>query len=245
MLDSGFISELLAAIFFIFVGIRLFLLSRRTGEAPEKLLGIYFFVTGWAYISWLVIAKSQLDSGTAALADLTTWVLYSLGVTPFIFFTRLVFRPNAVWAKWLTAANALLLFSGVAMWIVQRYDHYVLDNPWFWVQWLGYTTPCVWVGIEAFLSHSSANRRARVGLCDRVVANRYLLFGSFGVFQTFACISDVYLVPGYATNHGVDLVLGTLETMGALMLFLVFFPPAFYQRWISASATSAAETVEG
>jgi hypothetical protein len=82
-------------------------------------------------------------------------------------------------------------------------------------------------------------------LCDPVVANRYLLFGFFGVSQTFACITDVYLTPDYTINRGVDLLLGSLEVIGALIIFLVFFPPAFYQRWVSPSAAGAAKTVEG
>jgi hypothetical protein len=244
MFDTGFISQLLVVFAFVVVGIRLFRLSRRTGETPEALLGISFFITGWSYANWLVLAEVPFDQAMLGL-DLALWTLFSLGTMPLIFFTRLVFRPKAVWAKWLTAANALLLSSGIAMWIVQRSGYYVLDNPWYWVQWLGYTIPFTWLGIEAFLSYASAIRRVRIGLCDRVVANRYFLFGFFGVFQIFSCIMDVYLTPGYAVNRGVDVLLNSLELIGALILFLIFFPPAFYQRWISVSATSAAETVEG
>jgi hypothetical protein len=249
MLGSAFLTQSLAAIFFIAVGIRLFLLGRRTGEAPEKLLGLYFFATGWSYVGWLLPTVHQFEGGAADITDLTTWTLYSVGVIPFIFFTRLAFRPNAIWAKLFMVALSLMLLGSVSMWIVQGTGYYTLDSPWVWSHWLGYTIPCVWLSIEALLAYASANRRTRIGLCDRVVANRYLLFGLFGVFQAFACITDIYVLQTSVTAHivdeGLDLLLGAFEIAGTAMLFLAFFPPAFYRRWISGSATGAAETVDG
>jgi hypothetical protein len=103
--------------------------------------------------------------------------------------------------------------------------------------------------MEAFLAYTSASRRARFGLCDRVVANRYLLFGCFGVLQTYACITDVFLEMEYMTSQAFssvfDLILGAIEMAGIVMLFLVFFPPAFYQRWVAAPTAPATEAVGG
>lgn len=73
----------------------------------------------------------------------------------------------------------------------------------------------VWLSIEAFLAYGSANRRARVGLCERVVAHRYLLVAVFGIFQTFACITDIWLAQAYVTDRIIDdwtdLTLGALD----------------------------------
>jgi hypothetical protein len=249
MLESAFITQALAATFFIVVGIRLFLLGRRTGEAPEKALGFYFFATGWAYVGWLLPTVHEFQGAVADAMDLTIWAIYTVGVIPFIVFTRMTFRPNAAWSKGLMVVLSLMLLSSMAMWVMKGSGFYTIDNPWFWPHWLGYTIPCVWVSIEALLAYASANRRARIGLCDRVVANRYLLFGLFGAFQAFACVTDIYIAQSFATdrivNDGVDLLLGAFEVVGIVMLFLAFFPPAFYLRWISGSATGAAETVDG
>ena len=248
MTDDAYIAQLLAAAFFLIVGIRLLRLSRRTGETPEKLLGVYFTFTGLSYVGWVVPTIFHIE-GMQDQIDLVAWSLYSIGVVPFMLFTRMVFRPDAAWANWMVGSCTLLLFAGLTMWIVQAHDYEVVDSPWYWCEWLGYTVPCLWVSIEAFLSYSRANRRVRVGLCDRVVANRFLLFGFFGVLQTFACVTDVFLTMEYETTRvisaGIDLLLGSLEMAGTVMLFLVFFPPAFYRRWIAAPAAHPTGTVDG
>jgi hypothetical protein len=163
-------------------------------------------------------------------------------------FARQAFRPDTAWANWMVGSCTLLLFAGTTMGIVQDSDYYVVENPWFWCTWLGYTIPCLWVSVEAFLSYARANRRVRVGLCDRVVANRYLLFGCFGAFQTFACVADIFEVMDYAADKPVsgeiDLLFGVLEMAAIVMLFFAFFPPAFYRSWIRGAAP-VAKAVEG
>jgi hypothetical protein len=175
--------------------------------------------------------------------DLAAFLLYSIGVVPFMLFTRMAFRPDTAWANWMIGSLTLLLFAGTTMGIVQDSDYYVVENPWFWCTWLGYTIPCLWVSVEAFLSYARANRRVRVGLCDRVVTNRYLLFGCFGVFETFGCVADVFYTLNFAANQAtsgeIDLLFGALEMAGSVMLFFVFFPPAFYRRWIQGAAPVA------
>ena len=74
-----------------------------------------------------------------------------------------------------------------------------LDNPFYWIQWLGYSVPCAWMTAEAFLAHRVAARRSRIGLSDPVVVNRHLLLPLFGTFQTLACFPDVLV-----TIHFLD-----------------------------------------
>ena len=139
MLEIAVLTQILAITFFIIVGVRLLLLSRKTGELPEKLLGIYFFLTGVSYIGWLSPTLFPLEGAAAYQADLATWTLYSIGVLPFIIFTRIAFRPTDSWAKWLAVAISASLFSGMFAWIAQGQGYYTLENSWFWAQWLGYT----------------------------------------------------------------------------------------------------------
>ena len=108
----------------------------------------------------------------------------------------------------------------------------------------------VWLSIEAFLADGSANRRARGGLCERVLADRYRLVAAFGIFQTFACKTDIWLAqPTWPTTSSM---IGSIspwarliETVGVCMLFLAFFPPAFDRHFVSGSSPSVAETVGG
>ncbi len=45
MEDHAYIGELLAGIVYLIAGVRLFWLGQRTGEVPEKLLGVAFLFT--------------------------------------------------------------------------------------------------------------------------------------------------------------------------------------------------------
>ena len=90
------------------------------------------------------------------------------------------------------------------------------------------------------LQHLQARRRVRVGLCDRLVCNRYLLWASFALFQVAMCL---VVLPQYAeyqaTNQFTakwDAIYGAFEVASLVMIWLVFFPPALYQRWIGGAA---------
>ena len=80
----------------------------------------------------------------------------------------------------------------------------------------------------------------RLGFCDPGVCNRYLLWALFGTLQV--CLSLV-LLPQYAeyesTNQFTamwDALYGGIEIASLVMIWLVFFPPDFYQRWINGNA---------
>ena len=88
----------------------------------------------------------------------------------------------------------------------------------------------------------------RLGLCDPVVCNRYLLWGFFGAGQSFV---NLAVIPQYYEyEHGGafsstwDVVLAAGEIFSLAMILLIFFSPAFYQRWIRGSA-AAVEATEG
>ena len=163
MEEGAYASQLMAGLFFLIAGARLIQLSRRTGEAPERLLGLYFVSTGAAYLGWVlpfVVALGPM----AETADLAAWVVYSIGVVPYLIFNRIVFRPKSRWPHWVVigCVAALALSATVLTLNGDRYPG--LDNPFFWIQWLGYTVPCVWMTLEAGLCRRSAMRRARPGV---------------------------------------------------------------------------------
>jgi len=252
MEQGSYIGQLLTVVFFLIVGVRLLRLGRRTGEAPEKLLGLHFFAKGLAYLGWNIPAIFALEEIRTLINfeiwfDLVPWAVFGVGMVPMMLFVRVVFRPDAAWAKFLVTTLALLLFSATTMWFVQSADFYSIENPWFWCEWLGYTTTYLWVTVEAFLAYSRARRRERIGLCDPVVANRYLLFAASGTATTIGCFVDLVETRGFSfyqtASTQIDLAYLIVESTGILMLFLVFFPPAFYRRWIAAEPK--AEVVDG
>lgn len=249
--------QLVAAAVFLWVGVRLVRLSRHTGESPEKLLGLHFFCSGLAYLAWVIPTLFQLEEAKSRIDltlwfDIVPWAIYDLGIVPLLLFARLVFRPDATWGKWLVATCTLMLLSATTMWFAQQQPgvyFYSVESPWYWCNLFGYAIPYVWLAIEAFLAHSAARRRARIGLCSRVVVNRYLLFGFYGVDQVALCVADL-LQTMEVTGGGdgvvsplFDFAIGSIEVAGVAILFFVFFPPKFYREWLegqqSAPSTSA------
>jgi hypothetical protein len=242
MEESAYAAQLLAGLFFVIAGARLIRLSGRAGEAPERLLGLYFAFTGIAYVCWVLPLVAALGSA-ADTTDVVAWVVYSIGVVPCLMFTRIVFRPTSRWPRWLIlGCVAALALSATVLTLNGNHDP-GLDDPFFWIQWLGYTVPCVWMTLEAGRCRRNTVRRARIGLGDPIVMNRYLLLALFGGFQVLACLTDILLTIDFAADREIsgaaDLLLGGSEVAGLAALWLAFFPPAAYLDWVGGSNQSA------
>jgi hypothetical protein len=241
MEQGAYAAQLFAAVSYLVVGARLIRLSQRTGETPERLLGVYFALSGVAYLGW--VAPNALSTGTLVeVADFGAWITYSIGVVPYLIFVRSVFRPGAGWAAGIVyACSVALLVSGCVL-IAQGERYPGLDNPFYWVQWIGYTTPCAWMALEAAIAHRVAARRSKVGLSEPIVSNRYFLLALFGALQTLACFSDIIMTIDITSDRSAsalaDALLGGFESAGIATLWLAFFPPAAYLAWVSGSSTA-------
>jgi hypothetical protein len=248
MEESAYAAELVAAVFFVIAGERLIRLSRHSGEVPERLLGIYLALTGVAYLGWVLPVVVPLGP-MAETTDFISWAIYSIGVLPYLLFIRVVFRPTARWSFWVVigCAGALALSATVLTLKGERYPG--LGSTFFWIQWAGYTAPCVWVTIEAALCRRNASRRAKIGLGDPLVTNRYLLLALFGGFQVLACLSDILLAIDFAANQAAsasaDMLLGAFELAGIAALWLAFFPPVAYVEWVVGSNQPADQVTRG
>ena len=239
MEENAYLTAVIAGTFYMIAGVRLLRLGLRTREHPELMLSAYFAGTGIWYLITYSPYYLRFDS-LSPQADIAAYWIFVIGVFPYLFFIRRVFRPNAAWASGMVVVCGVFLVLGGAHLIVESPLVETLDNPWFIVMWLGYAVPAMWMGWEAKLAHRSARKRARIGLCDPVVANRYLLLAWFGCFQTLAVLVGLYWAydkdVNQATSLFADALLGGTEIAGVSMLWLAFFPPAFYRNWIAARA---------
>ena len=243
MEENAYLASIFAGAFYLIASLRLTRLSRRTGERPELLLGLYFGATGAYYLGFNLPSLLGLDPWPISIEWMIEWI-YVAGVFPYMFFTRSVFRPEDTWAGVLVWFFSVLLLLGTVMGELSTYATYSTDNPWFLLQWVGYTAPCVWMGCEAILSRQGAIKRARIGLCAPTVANRYLLLALFGALQVLACLADLsYAADISSTQQTASLIsevlLGGTEIASVAVLWLAFFPPDFYQRWINGNAPVA------
>ena len=96
---------------------------------------------------------------------------------------------------------------------------------------------------EGFHHYRRARQRLRLDLCDPLVCNRYLLWGLTGVVWVFieavVIANDItYELTGVWVAT-LDFLLGTVELGAIALIWFVFFPPAFYRRWINGNAPVA------
>jgi hypothetical protein len=158
-----------------------------------------------------------------------------------LLFTRNVFRRYSRWATAFVWLDTLMLFSGVGLsMLAGDIEGVVVTSVWFWLDWIGYTAPYVWIAVEASLAYSAAKKRARIGMCTPEIVNCFLLWGCFGAFSM---LSDFVLIAVFMEVDRTqlwprwgDFASGGFEAASTLALWLAFFSPAFYRRWIQRSA---------
>ena len=114
--------------------------------------------------------------------------------------------------------------------------------------WVGETIPLVWVGVEGLACYTRAIKRVKLGLSDPLLANRFLLWGLFGATQVCTMVVEIPMNIGFETR-GIfstwpDATIGALEILTIAIVWLGFFPPAAYRRWINGAAPMA-KTAEG
>jgi len=247
MEGHAYLGELLAGTVYLIAGIRLLRLSQRTGETPERLLGTCFIAIAASALSYVLPTLPWFESLWAPLnfAGRVFVVPYSV---IFALFTWRVFRPEARWGGWLVWGPAALLVIGIGgSAMIGDWEGFSISSGWFWLEWVGYTLPFCWASSETFAQYGRARRRVRLGLCDPLVCNRYLLWALFGALQVGL---SLVLLPQYAEYEATsqftamwDALYGAIEIVSIVIIGLVFFAPAFYQRWINGNAP--VEKVEG
>ena len=244
----SYIISFAAGVFYVTAGYRLLRLSARTRERPELLLGLYFATTG----QWYVFYNAPYLLGMGELpvlgAHIVEWV-FAVGVVPYLLFLRSAFRPETGWATILVILCSLLLLAGSVLVGFGAGFSNTIDDPAYLMEWVGYTAPCVWMLAESARSHAAAKKRMRIGVCEPIVANRYLLLACFGFFQIAACAADLIWAHGNATGAAIYSSAGNLMMSGAeiasvSVLWLAFFPALFYRRWIDERGTRFAKLSE-
>jgi len=239
MEQYAYLIPIAASFVYLIASVRLLRLHGRTGERPELLLGVCFALWGVYYFGYNVPSLLHLNPWPFAIEWMIEWT-YILGVLPYMLFTRSVFRPNSAWSGACVAICSAVLLMGTGMGTIEGQVVYSLSSPWFVAEWVGYTAPCAWLCGEAALYRRGAQKRARLGLVQPIVVNRYLLLALFGGVQVLACFADLSLAHDIASTRAVsvvsNLLLGGSEIASVVLLGLAFFPPRAYASWIAHRA---------
>jgi hypothetical protein len=203
-------------------------------------------VWGFSYFAW-EIPIVLTDESLVRPFFVAERVLNDIGVVTFVLFTRLVFRSRERWAWWLVAGITLSQLIGVGGSISVGDWEGVnpLGNPWWWPEALAAIASVVWMGSEGFGQYRMARQRLRLGLCDPLVCNRYLLWGLAGATWTIWEVAATAQLIEYQViqvwSATMDSLVGGLEVGAIAFIWLVFFPPAAYRRWINRAAPAAVE----
>ena len=242
--DNSYIFEVAAGTLYVLVGARLWLLSRQTRQLPERLIGLTFLVWGLSYLLYnfpLAVEKESLVTPFFFVGR----VSFDIGMVTIALFTQRVFRPDQHWAGWIVATTAALLLIGIvgSAAVGDWEGVYALSNPWFWPEWAGMTLPFIWFGIEGFLQYSGARKRSKLGLCDRLTCNQFMLWtlaGFFMIASNVAVFLQYFEYEREAQFSGaMDAVVGLFEIFTIGVIWLVFFPPSFYRDWLADPAPGA------
>jgi hypothetical protein len=249
MLDGAWIGEFIAGIVYLIVGARLARLASRTGERPERLLAAMFFFSGVSYLVYTVPMVIPIEALWAPL-NFAGRVSYLPAPILIALFTREVFRSDSRYSSWMVYLTAALLIVGVGVSAMMGdWEGFSLGNPFFWLEWSGFTVPFAWAGLIVFGEYRSSLRRQRLGLCDRLVCNRLLLWSIWALTMVGLSILLLFMYSNYEASNAFsplyDGLTGVLEIFSLGLIWLVFFPPRFYQKLLSDSDGSESSVGEG
>lgn len=245
-MNAAFLLELLAGIFFVIAAVPLLRLAARNQQLPERILGITFLLMGVSYLFYET--PFALDNEALIVPfSLVGRLLWNASVVTTAAFTREVFHREKSWAGPLLWCVVVLLIAGLAI-SAQQGDlegMAPIGNPGFWFEWVGQLIPFIWVSVAALVAYMSARRRARIGLSDALVSNRYLLFACFGLLQLATIVLLIPMYIGYEANNSgftdtMDQLLGGLEMLTIVVIWLAFFPPRIYRDWVERAAAGSA-----
>jgi branched-subunit amino acid transport protein len=247
MEGNAYLGELSAGVIYLLAGARLVLLSIRTAETPERFLGGSFILIGISGILYS-LPDIQFFSAVETPIYFAARVVYLPGCMLIALFTERVFRPDCRWAKWLVRTLTAMVVTGVGGSVANGdWEGFSLGNGWFWFEWAGYTLPSGWAAMEAFREDRQARRRVKIGLCEPSVCNRMFLWSLFGVIQFSGCVVVLGQYAAYERENVFtstwDLLYSGATLVALIVMWITFFPPAFYRRWIDGAThnRSAAE----
>jgi len=245
----AFLAVGLVAVVSTAVGVRLLLVFRRTRGFPELVLGLSLAaITGIGFpIVLLTEMRETLGPLLTLAADAVGSFAATAGFVGFYVFTWRVFRPASRWAVALTVlgAGTALVATGatvaLAYGIESSEEKFRIVRGWEMVLFTSSAAGFLWSAVEALRYHAMLRRRLALGLADRVVTNRVLLWGLTGAAAGTALVIFTLLSLAEVNYLAAPVALFTVAACGllvSLFLYLAFLPPAAYLRWLARGVPS-------
>jgi hypothetical protein len=231
------------------VGVRMLLLARRTRGRHEFLMGLGMVLVG---ALGYPLSLASGFGGSVGRLSIPLWLVSALisqtGLALIYAFTWQAFRPHDAWGKAIVVAGSAFMLAGMLLSLrallaapPDAMSQLVARNGIF-VGMVGYCGCFLWSAVEGFVHYANARKRLALGLADAVVANRFWLWGLFGLMATGINVSSVI-----GNALGVDpsqsplvlIPMGVLGFIASAAMYLAFLPPASYLAFVRSRFASA------
>lgn len=232
------------------VSLRVLAIARRTRQLPELAVGVGLLSYALSQVS-LVGLRALGEDGplvwNSALLLLRICTLQTtlIGLSGF---TLLTFGRTTRWRQALAAG--IVGASGCAFVVLLHGLWSRLDGgPMAADQWSMLPDSCfalmfAWMGAESLRYFDRMRRRARLGLADPLLANRFLLWGGGAVVSSLCVVALIALAASGSRVGSGSAPLAALVTfaglVNALVWWLSFTPPRWYAHWMRAASEEPA-----
>jgi len=234
-----FLSEGVITVAFLAIAARLLRRSVRTHAAPERLLGASFLLWGLNYPLYDIPYGLGVDEIVMAPFANASRISWQAGTALIALFVRQTFRRSDPRASWVVVGIVALLAAGGigSVWVGDYGGNHPLQQPWWWFERAGSVIPMIWIALEAFVYYVKLRQRRWLGEGDALLCNRMGLWCLAGVCWTAVeCVLTAQYVIFDLTERwlaSLSFTLAVLELGGVATVWLVFYPPDSYRRWIN------------
>ena len=236
MEENATTGELIASLVYLIAGARLLYLSGLTKEIPERLLGASFLLMGAGSLLYSLAMFSHFEMWREPLnfSGRVSWVV---AFTLIAIFTQRVFRRKQRWGRWIVYTTLVSFITGVGGSAMSGdWEGFSPSSGWYWLEFAGYVVPITWTCVEAASEHIRARRRLKVGLCEPLVCNRLLLWACFAALQLGGLVISFFQYAEFEREGvftaGWDYLYSAAMVSSLVMMWIAFFPPVSYRRWI-------------
>jgi hypothetical protein len=225
----------------LLVGVRLLLLWRETRQLPELLIGIG--VLGIGPVGFAVTVLSQLLAASSPVASTLCYALAQLAVSAGalakLVFTWQVYHPHSRVARAAVLGGGLTLLGA---YVEMAWRGFPIEAP--GLRHLPLVAALLWGAVEALRYRERMRRRARLGLGDPVLENRFLVWGvgaaAAGIGSVFSMVAGLLDGVDALVDPGLLLLLSLHGLVAALCMWLAFLPPQVYLRYVAGARTQPA-----
>jgi len=242
-----FLSEGIITVAFLAIAARLLRRSVRTHAAPERLLGASFLLWGLNYPLYDIPYGLGVEDIVMAPFANASRISWQAGTAIMALFVKQTFRRSDPRAGWIVVGVVALLAAGGfgSVWVGDYGGDHPLQQPWWWLERAGSVIPMVWIAMEASAYYIRLRQRRWLGEGDALLCNRMGLWCLAGICWTAVeCVATAQYVIFDLTERwlaSLSFALAVLELGGVATVWLVFYPPGAYRRWINRAGLQDAK----